>query len=151
CIVLHELGHAVVARASGIPIRGITLFLFGGVAELEGEPASASSEFFMAIAGPIVSAILAIVFWVLVWIGDSAAWTAEIVRICLYLASVNTVVLVFNLLPAFPLDGGRIFRAFLWGILGNLRSATYCASLCGQGFAYLLIGLGVLTFFFGRE
>lgn len=146
CIVLHELGHAVVARASGIPIRGITLFLFGGVAELEGEPKSAKSEFFMAIAGPVVSAVLAAGLWLLSGLG----WTEAAVVVLQHLAVINLAVLVFNLVPAFPLDGGRVLRSILWGITGNLRRATYYASLMGQRFAWLLIWMGVLQFFAGH-
>jgi Zn-dependent protease len=146
CIVLHELGHALVARAAGIPIRGITLFLFGGVAELEGEPKSASSEFLMAVAGPAVSALLVAGFWLL----SGLPWAQPAVLVLEYLAAINLAVLVFNLVPAFPLDGGRVFRSILWGATGNLRRATYFASLAGQGFAWLLIWLGVLQFFAGN-
>jgi Zn-dependent protease/CBS domain-containing protein len=145
CIVLHELGHALVARAVGIPIRGITLFLFGGVAEMEDEPPSASSEFLMAVAGPAVSAVLAAVFWLSSGLVEAPA----IVFPLRYLAGINLAVLVFNLLPAFPLDGGRVLRSILWGALGNLRRATYWAALSGQAFAWLLIGLGIMQFFAG--
>jgi Zn-dependent protease/CBS domain-containing protein len=150
CIVLHELGHALVAQRLGIPLRGITLFLFGGVAELEGEPASAGREFFMAIAGPIVSAVLAALFWLLSAMAAQADSGRQIVVMLQYLAWINLSVLVFNLVPAFPLDGGRVLRSILWGALGNLRRATYWASLLGQGFAWLLIALGVLQFFAGN-
>jgi Zn-dependent protease len=146
CIVLHELGHAVVARASGIPIRGITLFLFGGVAEMEEEPSSAGRELGMALAGPAVSAVLAGLFWVLAGLASELA----VVLPLKYLAGINLAVLVFNLVPAFPLDGGRVLRAILWGALGSLRRATYWASLCGQAFAWLLIGLGVMQLFAGQ-
>ncbi len=145
CLVLHELGHALAARALGIPIRGITLFLFGGIAELEGEPQSAQSEFFMAIAGPVVSAVLAATFWLL----SGLAWGPAVDLVLEYLASINLAVLVFNLVPGFPLDGGRVLRSLLWAGLGNLRRATYVASLVGQGFAWLLIALGVMHFFAG--
>ncbi len=145
CIVLHELGHALVAQTVGIPIRGITLFLFGGVAEMEDEPPSASSEFLMAIAGPAVSAILAAIFWLL----SGLAETAAVVFPLRYLAGINLAVLIFNLIPAFPLDGGRVLRSILWAIMRNLRRATYWAALSGQAFAWLLIGLGVLNFFAG--
>ncbi len=145
CIVLHELGHALVARAVGIPIRGITLFLFGGVAEMEDEPPSASSEFLMAIAGPAVSAVLAAIFWLLSGLVEAPA----VVFPLRYLAGINLAVLIFNLVPAFPLDGGRVLRSILWGALRNLRRATYWAALSGQAFAWLLIGLGLLNFFAG--
>ena len=142
CIVLHELGHAIVGRAQGMNIRGITLFLFGGVAELQDEPRSAGTEFLMAIAGPVVSAVLAFLFW----LAATSVTAAAAGVVLLYLAEINLIVLVFNLVPAFPLDGGRVFRAVTWGATGNLRRATYWASLAGQGFAWLLIGLGILLF-----
>jgi len=146
CVVLHELGHALVARAVGIPIRGITLFLFGGVAEMEDEPPSACSEFLMAITGPAVSAVLAAIFWLLSGLVEAPA----VVFPLRYLAGINLVVLIFNLVPAFPLDGGRVLRSILWGALRNLRRATYWAALSGQAFAWLLIGLGLLNFFAGN-
>jgi Zn-dependent protease/CBS domain-containing protein len=145
CLVLHELGHALVARAVGIPIRGITLFLFGGVAEMEQEPRSAGSEFLMAIAGPAVSAVLSALFWLLSGLVEAPS----IVFPLRYLAGINLAVLVFNLVPAFPLDGGRVLRSALWGATGNLRRATFWAALSGQAFAWLLIGLGVVHFLAG--
>jgi Zn-dependent protease len=147
CIVLHELGHALVARSAGIPIRGITLFLFGGVAELTGEPLSAASEFRMAIAGPLVSAVLGATFWILSVIGASQGWPRPLDLVFEYLFWINLIVLVFNLIPAFPLDGGRVFRSIVWGITRNLRRATRWAAALGQGLAWLLIAWGVLRFF----
>jgi Zn-dependent protease/CBS domain-containing protein len=149
CIVLHELGHSVVARSLGMPIRGITLFLFGGVAELGGEPPSARAEFLMAIAGPVVSAVLAGVFWLLYGWGAQAGWPPAAELILFDLFWINLIVLLFNLVPAFPLDGGRVFRSILWGITGRLRQATRWASLGGQGFAWLLIIYGVLLLLAG--
>lgn len=150
CIVLHELGHAVVARRLGMPINGITLFLFGGVAEMEEEPATPLREFLMAIAGPAVSAVLAAVFGALFWLGIAQGWTKAVQLVFENLALINVGVLIFNLVPAFPLDGGRVLRSILWGISGNLRRATRGASLAGQGFAWFLIGVGVLEVFAGQ-
>jgi Zn-dependent protease/CBS domain-containing protein len=150
CILLHESGHAVVARSRGMSVRGITLFLFGGVAELGDEPASAATEFLMAVAGPVVSVILGIVFALLAWAGYHSGWTPPVVMILGYLAVINLLVLAFNLIPAFPLDGGRVLRSILWGATGNLRRATYWASLAGQAFAWLLIAWGVVQFFTGN-
>lgn len=146
CLVLHELGHALVARTVGIPISGITLFLFGGVAEMEEEPSSAGKEFVMAVAGPAVSLTLSAVFWLLA--GQAGAPQVEVPLS--YLAGINLAVVVFNLIPAFPLDGGRVLRSVLWGATGSLRRATYWAALSGQAFSWLLIGLGVLNFFAGN-
>jgi Zn-dependent protease/CBS domain-containing protein len=140
CILLHEMGHALVGRAFGMPIRGITLFLFGGVAELGAEPAFAGSEFLMAVAGPVVSALLAVLCWALATAGTPGEPMVLMFR---YLALINAAVLVFNLLPAFPLDGGRVFRSVLWGLTGNVRRATFAASLAGQGFAWILMLWGV--------
>lgn len=150
CILLHEMGHALVARSNGMPVKGITLFMFGGVAELGGEPASARSEFFMAIAGPCVSVVLALGFWLTSILGRQAGWSAPLVSILEYLALINVVVLMFNMVPAFPLDGGRVFRSILWGATGNLRRSTYWASLFGQMFAWFLIAMGVIEFFRGH-
>jgi Zn-dependent protease len=149
CLLLHEFGHALVARKLNIPVRGITLFLFGGVAEIE-EPRSAGREFAMAIAGPIVSAVLAAGLGLLAAVGLYAGWQPPVVLVLTYLAYINTAVLVFNLIPAFPLDGGRILRSILWAVTGRLRRATYWASLTGQAFAWLLIGLGVVQLFAGN-
>ena len=149
CIVLHELGHAVVARSLGMQIKGITLFLFGGVAELGEEPASARTEFLMATAGPAVSVILAILFGLLAWSGNHFGAPAPLILAVGYLCLINSLVLLFNLVPAFPLDGGRVLRSILWGATGSLRRATYWAALIGQGFAWLMIAYGVLLVFSG--
>ena len=149
CILLHELGHAVTARRLGMHINGITLFLFGGVSELGEEPPSAGVEFLMAVAGPAVSLLLGVVFGLLTTAGYNGGWPHPLVLVLGYLAAVNGLVLAFNLVPAFPLDGGRVLRSILWGAMGNLRRATRWASLLGQGFAWLLMGWGVLEFFTG--
>jgi Zn-dependent protease len=151
CIILHEMGHALVARSSGMPVRGITLFMFGGVAELGGEPPSASKEFFMAIAGPIVSLVLAGLFWLAGNYGRDAGWPETTVLVLTYLASINLTVLIFNMLPAFPLDGGRVLRSILWGATGNLQRSTYWSSLLGTGFAWLFIFGGIYLFFTGNS
>ena len=150
CILLHELGHAIVGRARGIPIGGITLFLFGGVSELREEPASAPSEFLMAIAGPLVSLVLGIGFVLVTWAGYAGGWPPAVVLVLGYLAFINLLVLAFNLIPAFPLDGGRVLRSILWGVTGNLRRSTYLASRAGQAFAWLLILWGIVQFFSGN-
>jgi Zn-dependent protease/CBS domain-containing protein len=150
CILLHELGHAVVARARGMSIRGITLFLFGGVAEIVDEPPSAATEFLMAIAGPLVSLVLAVLFSLLAGTGYHNGWPWPVVLVLAYLALINTVVLIFNLVPAYPLDGGRVLRAILWGATGNLKTATWWASLAGRGFAWLLIAWGLMQMFSGH-
>jgi len=147
CIVLHEFGHALVARSLGMPISGITLFLFGGVSELGEEPTSAGTEFVMAVAGPLVSAVLAVLFWVVAVVGYQLGWPHPVVIVLGYLAAINAVVLIFNMVPAFPLDGGRVLRSILWGVTGNVRRATRWASYAGQAFAWVLIAWGVLQFF----
>jgi CBS domain-containing protein len=133
-----------------MPIRGITLFLFGGVAEIEEEPPSALAEFLMAIAGPLVSVLLAVLLGFLTWLGYQQGWPPPLVIALGYLAVINTMVLIFNLIPAFPLDGGRVLRSILWGTLGSLRRATYWATLLGRSFAWILIAWGVLNFFAGN-
>jgi Zn-dependent protease len=149
CLLLHELGHWLVARARGISIHGITLFLFGGVADIEGEPPSAATEFVMAVAGPAVSLVHAAVFWVLVVMGYHSCWPHAVVVVLGYLGAINGLVLAFNWIPAFPLDGGRVLRSILWAVTGNLRRATYLASFAGQAFAWLLIAWGIVHLFAG--
>ncbi len=140
-ILLHELGHAVVARLHGLRTRSITLFIFGGVAQLEKDPKDGRAEFWMAAAGPVVSLALAGVFYAcatLPFVGPSAAAVAK------YLALINLILAVFNLVPAFPMDGGRLLRGALWGPLGKAR-ATRIASTAGTFFAFLLIFVGVFS------
>lgn len=149
-IVFHEFSHSLVARRFGMPIRGITLFIFGGVAEMEDEPPSPESEFWMAIAGPISSFLLAFAFYLVHLLASAAGWHLFIVGVSYYLAYLNMILAVFNLVPAFPLDGGRVLRAGLWKWKNNIQSATRTSSRIGSGFGLALIILGILGFIQGN-
>jgi len=139
-VLLHELGHAVVALSYKIPVRRITLFIFGGVAEIGAEPPSPIAEFFIAIAGPIVSLILAVIFTLL---KHPAAGIAPLFGPIKYLAYINFALVLFNLIPGFPLDGGRVFRAVVWGAIHDMRRATLIAANVGRFFGFLFIMFGV--------
>ena len=149
-IIVHEMSHSLVARRFGIPIKGITLFLFGGVAEMKQEPPTPKAEFMMAVAGPFSSICLAGVFYVFSQITKSAGGSEAVYGVINYLAWINGILAVFNLVPAFPLDGGRMLRAVLWGWKKNLRWATRIAAGIGSGFGLLLIFMGILQFFGGN-
>jgi len=149
-IILHELSHSVVARRFGIRIRGITLFIFGGVAEMEDEPPSPRAEFLMAIAGPAASIGLALGFYVLAAMLQAAGLAAPLVVVLQWLGLINAILAVFNMVPAFPLDGGRAFRAALWHRYRDLRRATKVASNVGSTFGLLLIAFGVFNLFTGN-
>lgn len=141
-LLFHELSHSLVARAYGLEIKGITLFLFGGAAEMQEEPKTAGSEFLMAIAGPIASLVLAAAFYALAVLLATTGLPAHWIGVPRYLAIINLVLAVFNLLPAFPMDGGRALRAALWHWGHDLRRATRIASRLGQGFGVLLMAGG---------
>jgi Zn-dependent protease/CBS domain-containing protein len=149
-LILHELSHSLVARRFGLGVGGITLFLFGGVAELEQEPQSAVSEFWIAVAGPAMSFALALVFRLLESAVAMAGASDLLVTLIGYLAAINLVLALFNLLPAFPLDGGRVLRAVLWHFRGDLLAATRTASTAGVLFGYLLVALGLAALFSGQ-
>lgn len=149
-IVFHEASHALVARAHGMQIKGITLFIFGGVAELGDEPETARTEFLVAIAGPISSFLLAVVFFALAWVLDSLGLAEALQGLGYYLAYINALLATFNLLPAFPLDGGRVLRAGLWYWKGNLGWATRIATRSGGILGFALILLGVLSIIAGN-
>ena len=148
-VVLHELSHAVVARRYGLRIRGITLFLFGGVAEMADEPPTPKAEFWMAIAGPVASVLLGLAFSGLAriagGIGGTLGWPVPVVGVLAYLGFINLTLGIFNLVPAFPLDGGRVLRSALWHWKKSLRWATRITSAIGSGFGLLLMGLGLLS------
>lgn len=137
-LLLHELAHALTARRLQVAVQGITLWLFGGVARIRGDQMTARSELRIASAGPALSFLLAGIFAVAASLGDGAPGT-----VLEWLARINLVLAVFNLVPAFPMDGGRILRALLWQRKGRSR-ATAIAAYGGKGFAFLLIGLGLV-------
>lgn len=143
-ILLHEVSHSLVAKHYGVPIRGITLFMFGGVAEMEQEPPSPKVEFWVAVAGPLASILIAAATFAAAVAGQAWGAAAPILGVFWYLALINTVLVVFNVIPAFPLDGGRILRSILWQVRGDLRGATRVTASLGSGFGLLLIALGVL-------
>jgi Zn-dependent protease/CBS domain-containing protein len=145
-IILHELGHSFVARQFGIPINEITLFIFGGVAEMEDEPPDAKSEFLMAIAGPATSFLIAGVLLAFQYVVAPRIPATPLMTVIRYLFWLNLVVAFFNLLPAFPLDGGRVLRSILWHVKANLKWATRVASSIGSAFGTGLIVLGLLVF-----
>jgi Zn-dependent protease len=139
-VLLHELGHSVVALRYKIPVRSITLFLFGGVAQIGAEPPSAIAEFLIASAGPLVSLILAVLFYA---VQPLVAGIEPLLGLAKYLAYINLALVLFNLIPGYPLDGGRVFRAIVWAITGNMRRATIIAANGGRFFAFLFIFIGV--------
>lgn len=143
-IVFHELGHALMARRYDVPIRGITLFIFGGVAEMSDEPPTARTEFLVAVAGPLVSIGLGVVFLAATAVGGTLGWPAAVTAITQVVGFLNVVLVVFNMIPAFPLDGGRVLRSALWQWKGSLRWATRVTAAIGGAFGFTLIGLGVL-------
>jgi Zn-dependent protease/CBS domain-containing protein len=148
-IIFHEFCHSLVARQFGLQMKGITLFIFGGVAEMESEPKSAKAEFLMAIAGPLSSILLGGVFYLVHIAAISAGWSSPVNGVLLYLMIINLILAGFNLLPAFPLDGGRVLRSILWSVKGNLRWATRIASGLGSAIGVFMIIFGVLSFIAG--
>lgn len=143
-IVLHEMGHTLVARSMGLPIERITLFAFGGVAELTEEPKAARTELLMAVAGPLVSVGLAVVLAFVAGALEAIGARPEIVGALAFLASLNLTLAVFNLIPAFPLDGGRVLRALVWMRTKNPRRATDLAARTGEWFGLALMVAGLL-------
>ena len=143
-IVFHEMSHSLVARRFNLPISGITLFIFGGVAEMESEPTSARAEFLMAVAGPVASAVLGLLLFLLFNLVVSADGAPAVAGVFWYLGYLNWVLAIFNLVPAFPLDGGRMLRAALWGWRGDPIWATRIAARAGNAFGILLIVLGLI-------
>jgi Zn-dependent protease len=159
-VLLHELGHAFEARRSGIGIAGIDLWMFGGVAKMERDTRSAGEEFRVAVAGPVVTLLIAVVCWVAgsAIAGSDAASEAvrldaipgdEVLAVLGYLGFINVLLLLFNLIPGFPLDGGRIARAIAWRVTGDRTRATRFAGALGRAFSFLLIGIGVFAFLQG--
>ena len=159
-VLLHELGHAFEARRSGIGIAGIDLWMFGGVAKMERDTRSAGEEFRVAVAGPVVTLLIALVCWAAgtAIAGSDAASEAvrldaipgdEVLAVLGYLGFINVLLLLFNLIPGFPLDGGRIARAIAWRVTGNRTRATRFAGALGRAFSFLLIGVGIFAFLQG--
>jgi Zn-dependent protease len=152
CLFAHELSHALVAKARGLPIHKITLFLLGGVAQIEKEPADAKTEFWMAIVGPFTSGILGVILLALAW---ASGWVPRTppatpgIALLVWLGYINLALGAFNMIPGFPLDGGRVLRAILWWAMGDGDRATRVAAFFGQMIGVLFIGFGILRFFQG--
>ena len=148
-VVAHELAHSLVARVNGIPVKNITLFVFGGIAQITKEATRANAELKMAVAGPACSLALGMLFGLL-WL-LSRGISEPVVAMAFWLAQVNVVLAVFNLIPGFPLDGGRVFRSLLWRVTGNYKLSTRVATQVGRGVGYLFILGGILMMFLVRE
>jgi Zn-dependent protease/CBS domain-containing protein len=146
-LLSHEMGHAVVARRLGVKVDGITLWIFGGVARLRGEAATPAAEARIAVAGPVVSLALAVLFGAATFALDPTGVPPLVAGCFAWLALANAMLLLFNLVPAFPLDGGRLLRAYLWQRSGDRYRATSSAALLGRICAFLMIGLGLVALF----
>jgi Zn-dependent protease/CBS domain-containing protein len=146
-VLFHELGHSVVALRFHVPVRSITLFIFGGVAQIGAELPSAKVEFLVAIAGPIASMALALLFTL---VQPAVTAIQPLWGLAKYLAYINFSLAIFNLIPGFPLDGGRVFRALVWAATKNMRRATLIAANAGRFFGFLFIFVGVWKMFNGN-
>lgn len=146
-VLAHELGHAFIALRNSIPVRAISLFFFGGVAQITREPQSAGAEFRIAIAGPLVSLALAVIFGLFALLTPASNYLDSP---ALWLARINLILALFNLIPGFPLDGGRVLRAIVWKATGNEMRATRVAGLFGQITAFSFIGIGAFMAFTGN-
>ena len=142
-LLAHELAHSVVAMARGIPVHRITFFLFGGMAQTSTDSRSAGEEFLIAIAGPVMSFLLGGLFFTLWTLGSGGDWGVLAVGTAAYLTVLNLILGTFNLLPGFPMDGGRVLRSIIWKATGNVTRATLWASRVGSGMAVLLMGYGL--------
>jgi len=140
-VLVHEVGHSLVAGARGLRVDNITLFIFGGVSNITREPATARDEFLISVVGPLISLVLAGFFWLIGLLLPPASGPNAVAG---YLAYANLLLGLFNVVPGFPLDGGRVLRSIVWGVTGDMARATQVASYVGQGVAFLLIGWGVL-------
>jgi Zn-dependent protease/CBS domain-containing protein len=160
-VLAHELAHSLYARSRGVPVKSITLFLFGGVSNIEHEPDSPRSEFVMAILGPVTSLALGGILLLLTGLiagplgrvaspAEAAARLGPVPTIFFWLGSINVILGIFNLVPGFPLDGGRVLRSLLWAITRDFRRATRYATFAGQGVAWLLIVMGIAMVFGAR-
>lgn len=149
-IVVHEFSHAMVARRFGMKMRGITLFVFGGVAEMEDEPPNARAELLMSAAGPATSVVIGILFFVADALATYGHASKMITSVLLYIGSTNIILAIFNMIPAFPLDGGRVLRSILWWRTGNLRRATHRASQAGSVLGFVLVIVGIFSAFSGN-
>jgi Zn-dependent protease len=161
-VLVHEFSHSLVAQARGLRVRDITLFIFGGVSNIAGEARTARDEFVIALVGPLTSFALAGVFWLIsLALGGTAGFgllfgsprgfttLSATGAVLSYLTVINLILGAFNLIPAFPLDGGRVFRSILWGTTHRYERATAIATVVGQGFGYVLAGVGVVRLLFG--
>lgn len=146
-VLIHEMSHSLVARRRGTSVKRITLFIFGGMAEIEKEPETPYSEFVMAIAGPTASFVMGIIFGVIWILTVNIAPIREPVK---YLAVINIVLGVFNMLPGYPLDGGRVLRSIVWRVTGNLERSTFIASTVGRVIGFMIIAVGVFFILTGN-
>jgi Zn-dependent protease/CBS domain-containing protein len=158
-VLAHEFAHSLYARSQGVPVRSITLHLFGGVSNIEKEPSSPQNEFWMAILGPLTSLVIGAILLVVVSLvagplegnvqdpANAITTLGPATTLLAWLGSINIVLAVFNMVPGFPLDGGRVLRSILWALTDNFRQATRWASWVGQGIAWLMIGTGIAMVF----
>ena len=149
-VLLHELAHSAVARARGITVEGITLFIFGGMARIRSDVENPKDEFLITVVGPLSSAHIGLILLGFAVVGESLGVPEPVTGVASYLALLNFWLAAFNLIPGFPLDGGRLFRSFVWHVTGDMRKATRWASYTGRGFGLLLVGLGVINLFGGH-
>lgn len=150
CVLIHELSHSYTSNRLGLDIKEIKLFIFGGVAQLTKEPEDPATELKIAVAGPAASIALAGIFWILTQLVKTFHLYPIVAAIFEYLTTINIVLVVFNMIPGFPLDGGRVLRAIWWKKTGDIQKATQAASKAGKGFSILLILFGFTQIFFGN-
>jgi Zn-dependent protease/predicted transcriptional regulator len=153
-LLLHELAHSLLAKARGLRVRGITLFALGGVSQIESEASDPKSEFSIAIAGPIASIAIGLVLLGTAWLGG---WlpgiepTTPVISVLVWLGYINIALAAFNMIPGYPLDGGRVLRAVIWWITHNADRSTRKAAQAGQAVAFIFILLGLFRFFVGAS